>query len=542
MGRPKKSVAARRAAEAKKNSPALKGTQTVVDGVARVKAFYELDLNSYSDAYLTMSGHAGAQFTEWLASIDLSLDALAEVADRHTGQPVMCELVVARWIETKVEGVQAPKMLKDYVSRLALWLRRNGWDASRLDGRSTSGEKLRNGIDSMCAAKPKHIKTQSRPYSSAEMDRIVAAIDANTFDWNDLTVQAMRTYSVLGFAMAMRGGELCHTLRWNMVDVDNEVFNLPGGRVFKHQNEPSTLQVPHNHCLIEACGPNCPVGVLKAWKKTCEEHGIPTIDTLVFPAIRQKAAWNKWATAELFGDKSFIADPVAHNIDLKGDSPKTRTSARGRQSSRYRILWGQACEAAGIQADHQWERISLHGMRSGSATTAVRNGVSVVAVSIRLRHGDIETTSIYVRRQAADTTGLKFISPTQNEELANTETVDADALRKTCEVTHNGVACGRDFEQHIDIDGEKVPACDGHRGRKHAGKTGDELTQPIGYRHMHDGKCEVTHNGVPCGRDYYATKDIAGERVPVCSAHWKRLRKDKTGDDLTKPIKTRKAA
>lgn len=474
MGRPKKS------AVAKRNLPASRSQRTVVDAVAQVKKFVELGLDEHSDAHLRASSLAGAQFTAWLDSNGLSLDVLAEGADRRNGQPVMYELVVCLWIETRAESIKRSKTLKDYVNHLALWLRRNGWDTSRLDSNSTTGKKLRNAIDSMCAAKPKHIKTQARPYTPKEMDSIVAAIDSNSFDWNDLTVQAMRTYAILGFAMAMRGGELCHTLRWDMVDIDGEAFNLPGGKVFKHQDKPATLTIPHNHSPKKNCGQNCPVATLKAWKKTCEQHGIPTTDTLVFPAIRQKAGWNRHTTVAVFGGLPFIADPIAHSVATKGDTPKNRLQARLSHYVRYKNLWGQVCEAADISADHQWQRVSLHGMRRGAATTAVRNGVPEAAVSQRLRHYDIETTSIYIQPQAADTTSLEHISPTQNVTLADTKRVTADELRKTCQVTHNGVACGRPFKQHIDIDGERIPACTSHRDRSvRYGKTGEDLTKPI---------------------------------------------------------------
>ena len=538
MGRPKKS------AVAKRNLPAVRSQRTVVDAVAQVKKFHELDLNDYSSAYLAKSDSLGASLTEWLASIGLSLDVLAEVADRRNGQPVMDATLIALWLETKTESCNPTATLKKYIPAAALWLRRNGWDTSRLDIGSMAGKNLRHATDSMCADKPKHIKTQARPYTPKEIDSIVAAIDANSFDWNDLTVQAMRTYVILGFAMAMRGGELCHTLRWSMVDVEGEVFNLPGGKVFKHQDKPATLTIPHNHPSKKACGTNCPVATLKAWKKTCEEHGIPTVDTLVFPAIRQKAAWNWNSTAAFFGDHSFIADPVAHSVALKGDTPRNRFHARQGQYIRYRKLWDKACNAAGITADHQWQRVSTHGMRRGAATTAVRNGIHEAIVSKRLRHNDIKTTSIYVQREAADTTSLNYISSTQNETLAGTETVTADDMRTTCEVTHNGVACGNDFACHIDIEGERVPACHSHGQRWRKGKTGDELTKPIRDVVVGSGAttCEVTHNGVACGNDFVAHIDIEGERVPACQSHGRRWRSGKTGDELTKPIKTRKAA
>lgn len=473
MGRPKKSAAAQR------ELTAGKGKTSVIDAVAQVKGFHELDLNGYSDHYLTHSARTGKNFTAWLDTNGLSLDDLAARVDRINGQPVMDDLVVTLWVATRAETCKTSTSLKNYVTQIALWLRGNGWNTSRLDSTSRTGKKVRQAVDSMCASKPKHIRTQARPYTPKEIDAIIAAIDANSFDWNELTVQAMRTYVTLGFAMAMRGGELCHTLRWDMVDIDAEVFNLPGGKVFKHQDKPATLTVPHNHSPKKTCGTNCPVAVLKAWKATCEDHGVPTVDTLVFPAVRSKLRWDSPKTAAYFGEKAFIADPVAHATALDDDTPKVRTSARNAQHRRYLKLWHQACKAAGIKADHQWQRTSTHGMRRGAATTAVRNGVPETIVSQRLRHNDIQTTSIYIQPRAADTTELSHISQTQNVELNNTPLAEAANLRKTCEVTHAGVTCNRVFYAHINIHSDRMAACNGHYNRHRRGATDASLTSPI---------------------------------------------------------------
>lgn len=413
MGRPKRIN--------RNDSPAVAGKQvarrgtTVVDAVARVHEIHQLGLNAYSDSTLKGSDQEGDRFEAWLDGIGLTLDALAVVAPVRTGQPVMSSTVLAAYIHSRSQNMNA-ETSRLTLSFVVLFLRRRGWAVHELQGDSISAKRLRGTIRSMHADRPAAPPKRAKALTVADIDLLVDTLDENELGWTPLTVAAMRTLVILGFATSMRGGEMATTLRWNMVDVDRAVFTLPGGRVFKHQDKAARIPIPHNH-QGGSCGDRCPVQVLRDWKATCDAEGVPTVDTLFLPPTRRTKR------SQFIAEAEFVADPIARAVATKGDTPTVRHNAARNLYSRMRDSWNLLCNAAGLSPDHQWQGVTSHGMRRGSATTAARNGVDEVLISQRLRHTDLTTTGLYIDPELSDTTSLTFISDEQNAELAEVELV-----------------------------------------------------------------------------------------------------------------------
>ena len=413
MGRPKRIN--------RNDSPAVAGKQvarrgtTVVDAVARVQDFHQLGLSAYSNRTIAGSDQEGDRFETWLDGIGLTLDALAAVAPVRTGQPVMSSTVLAAYIHARSQNMNA-ETSRQTLNFVVLFLRRRGWAVHELHGDSTSAKRLRGTIRSMHADRPAAPPKQAKALTLSDINVLVDTLDANELGWTPLTVAAMRTFVILGFATSMRGGEMVTTLRWNMVDVNQATFNLPGGRVFKHQDKAVRIPIPHNH-TSGSCGDRCPVQVLRDWKATCDAAGIPTVDTLFLPPTRRTKRSQFIAGAE------FDADPIARAVATKGDTPAVRRNAAKNLYSRMSSSWKLLCSAAGLSPDHQWQGVTSHGMRRGSATTAARAGVDEVLIAQRLRHADLATTSLYIDPELSDTTSLSFISDEQNAELAEVELV-----------------------------------------------------------------------------------------------------------------------
>jgi hypothetical protein len=120
-------------------------------------------------------------------------------------------------------------------------------------------------------------------------------------------------------------------------------------------------------------------------------------------------------------------------------------------------------------------------------------------------------------------------------------TSDQPRLAELCEITHEDVPCGRDARTpqgcFVDIDGEHLTACNAHYLRYRAGHRGDRLTAPI--RNQLARTCELTHDGIHCGRPTAGRVYIDDRELAACNSHMARYRKGRRGDALTRPIRTR---
>ena len=518
-------------------TPAARPTGNLIDAVGRVAALHQLGLSSFSDATINQALFEGERFTAWLLNLGLTLDDLAQDAPRVHGQPIMPRVPVLAFTAERFKTRGDYRTAQKVVNDTSLYLRLHGWDTHLLHGNSSSpAAALRHAIKSMYAEQPHQPRHQAKPFTVADINRLVDTLDENQGDWLPLAVQELKTWVILGYATSMRAGEMVTTLRWSMVDLATPAFHLPGGRVFKHQDKPVSLSIPHNH-QGGSCGDRCPVRVLREWEEASADAGIPTdrdSDAFFLPPVlfSDTAQARQW----IYGDALFCANPIAHAVALHGDTPKVRNDAARSNWSRMQARWDRLVALAGISPDHQWQGVSSHGLRRGSASTAVRNGVDEITVSQRLRHSSINTTSHYIDPQPSDTTELDFISPDQNDALRDLTTTTASATSMHCQVAHHGEPCGRVLFHRITIDGITLAACKAHTERHRTGVTGDDFTKPIGHRRVLGPTCQVAHHGEPCGRATGASIEIDGVYLDSCWAHRARQQDGKTGDDLTRPI------
>ena len=464
------------------NTPAVSGKATVHDAVERAKGFHKAGTEAYSDSSLRSAHQRGTQFTKWLNGYDLDLETLALNADRLNNQPLMQPDIVL-WFLAQTSQNRKLESTLSAIHELALWLRIQGWETSKLRKETKAGKSLRQAVKHLYRNAPKTIRIKAKPLSPADLKLILHTIDTNPMGWNELTQAAMRAYLILGWDGMLRGGEECHTLRWSMVNADTGVFHLPGGRVFKHQDEPVTIPLRHLHPKgRKSCGPRCPVQVLKDWKATCEKHGVPTSgDTLLFPAIRSDLRWNHPRVVAIFGDRAVIPDPIAEKVAQHGDTFKVRDTARHAHYIRYANLFEAVCRHAGINAGHMWQRVTTHGNRRGAIPDAIREqGVHPEIAAKKARHKSVVSTSEYVDLSPADTTELDMITEEQNAEIAGTEAVTATELRRTCQIEHHGTPCGDPkYKGLFELDGKVLFICDAHYKRAWEGKTGEEFTKPL---------------------------------------------------------------
>ena len=122
----------------------------------------------------------------------------------------------------------------------------------------------------------------------------------------------------------------------------------------------------------------------------------------------------------------------------------------------------------------------------------------------------------------------------------------------TCEMTHHGDVCGASVANgtanrvvRTTLDGKTLLLCSGHYNRKRAGKTGDDLTRPVQsktHKHPADATCEIDHHGDVCGASVANERTtqiirttLDGKTLLLCSGHYNRKLRGKTGDDLTRP-------
>ena len=398
-----------------RKTPAVRPSVNITEVVQAAADLERYGTNGYSASAIAAAERSGGKFCEWLATFDLTLDGLADTAPRTFGRPVIPASVVTAFMAAYAETSTAKaESLRAITCHVALYLRINGWDTSSCEARtSETGRALKASVKSLRTDEIV-VRKQARPIVANDLDLLLDAVETYP-GWTDLCRAAMTAYLVTCWSLSLRGGEAACRLTWGMIDLAHGEVRLPGGRVFKKQDDQHILAVPHNHPATDTCGATkhskrCPHAVLAAWRDTCIAYDIPTGDNaLVFPSIRTSTrdtagvSDQRRAQSTLdkkFGDALFIACPIDTS------TPDSTAKTEGNHYDEYRSRYKRLAEQAGVTPDHQWHNGGTHGLRRGSATEAIANGVSPTAVSQRLRHSDTDTTSLYIEPSAPDTTTL----------------------------------------------------------------------------------------------------------------------------------------
>lgn len=506
---------------------------------------------------------AGRRFTRWLSGRGLDLDLVRSCCDRDAaGKPVVpTVLVIAYVADELLRDDVKPGSAENAVGRLVSWFRGTGWDVAHLrrggEGLALLSALVRNHRHDDVEA---HVRVPARPVVAEWVERIAASIEVARDDPSiqPLWVDAMVTYHLVTFYLAMRSRESATHLRWGWISdrgVRVEV-HTPGGYVLKQQARPETIVMPANP------DPDglCPVAQLRRWRQCCIDADIPVDDdALVFPAVRKVLPEHcLTANQPWWGVRLWVADPigdVATAATQQGCDTETVQcrveSARRSHRNRYAREWGAFAIAADFEPRHRFEKISSHGLRRGTATTMRANGAPSAAIAKHLRHLRGSMTDLYIEASelaGPDTRPLFAIDELRrvsDPDVALTELFDGDATLTghdgRCEVVHHGEACGRDFMSHIDVGEGPVPACEAHVARAKKGLRGDALTIPIN-SHRLAPNCEVPHHGEVCGEDTNGGGHVEVDGVPLsaCRGHANRFREGACGDELTRPLHFRR--
>lgn len=430
----------------------------------------------------------GRRFENWLGSLDLTLEDLRQTAPQRQGLPIISAATLAEYVfHNTTVGRGKTLSTKVALAALTAWLRVQGFDTSELQARTTTGDALRRAIEQLCAARDKPA-TRAQPILANDLDSLLDTVQENPMNWSPLACDAMFSYVTATWAMSLRGGETAYRLTWSMIDIDREQLQLPGGRVFKWQDHPHVLRVPHDHAADEQCGARCPIEVLRRWRTTCIESGIPVgPEAYVFPCIRTYSPDHRYGqlptVVAKFGNRLFIADYISEYCNAHTDTTTNRVKAENSITNEYVSRWKILRRYAGITLDRSRQNPGTHGLRRGSATQAARNGTPLAIIGQRLRHGSKSpaATGCYIEPELPDSTGLVEL-PTVSNRTDFEPSLMANPAPKEfhCEIQHQGQRCGRGGHLYLKtIDGNDTLLCRGHYGRLMNGKTTDDLTRPL---------------------------------------------------------------
>lgn len=451
-------------------------------------AAIDLGLRPQSGSYTLSVAQSVGRFESWLSELGLSLEEAAELApkDDH-GDPRISPAVVAAYLVAESRSSnRVSSSTRSALTRLAAGLRMHGWSVVEISGRSLGAQRLRALCDRISPS-PADNPTKAHALTLDELGKLVELVESNPLGWRPLVVQATATWLVTCWMMSLRGGEAVAHLRWGMIDLDRHCVRLPGG-IFKHQHRTHVLPMPPS--------PNESLSVsdrLKTWKIACFEAGMPSDnDALVFPRLRTYQRGCAHRTAEImlervFGEALFLgAPPIRVDDATTADMARLLASenSKAHRVSEYRHRWTRLIAVSSLGAEVASDRkLSTHSLRRGSATTASLNGASVFEIQQRLRHSTIAVTGEYIDRRLPDSRtlfdGLPMLEPCEGIVTELADNPDPKALK--CGVMHEGAACGRALPSasFVELDGRWTPICPPHRSRLRRGRTGADLSAPI---------------------------------------------------------------
>lgn len=279
-------------------------------------------------------------------------------------------------------------------------------------------------------------------------------------------------------------------------------------------------------------------------------------------------------TCELVHDGTRCSDPFAGFVELDGVMVAVCTLHRARyldgrrgpslaEPAAWRPL-GEFCEVGAAETPCDREPLA-HINLGGALLTACpghyqrfHGGITGDALHAPLRHRLDDTCWFAdgdapcerpprrsfevdgIRRTSCATHWSRYCAGQRGAALHVPIAVQR-RLAERCEVPHAGLTCGRDARVpqgcFIVVDGIDVTACGGHYQRYRAGKRGAALTKPI--RNLLASTCELSHDGVACGRKTKGRVFDAGSELAACHSHLARYRKGKRGVALNTPIRSR---
>ena len=503
---------------------------------------------------------AVVRFTKELTKVGFSMDAVRQFAklDEHDRPVFPAEVFCAYavWIATNSDMSESG--LATHLAHLNAGLRAEGWSILHLHGDADQGSKIRRIAKPLAAKKrPRKPARPARINDVSDFFDALEATDTTTGPgtWAPLAKQYMRL-SLSLWPTAVRPSNARSTIKRGWIDIEAECIRVPGKGFKTTVAQGATHKLHHhNDCSAGDCVPRCFFFELAATDKLCEEHGIPTGDNdALFIAIKNGRA----GKGVLFdGGDEWVANPVDYATARYVDAGMSPGVAKGYAvaalMANYRTRWKELIEAAGFEPRHALEQTGEYAMRRGPASEASDAGDSEEQIAIRLGHAPgSRHTAAYLEPTQPDTASLW---QGQFDKLPERKIVELPGIttdtqvfewRSTCEVEHNGDACGNKTKtmHWLEIDGTQFRMCSGHRNRWWKGKRGDDFTKPLGKQAAPvpaDATCEVEHNGTACGRNKDVSQlyriDVDGRSMTACDTHKTRWDQGKRGDDLTKPFR-----
>ena len=507
-------------------------------------------------------------FVKVMDGLGVSVDDIKATADLDAhGYPIFPVGPLQCWVVVKLATSTATAdSLINGLNCIIQQLRSDRWATVHLTARHPDGvgKKIRNQIRSGRIDTPKPNKKKARPIFVADLDDMADQIVANPFGWTPLCVAAQKAWTVVSWYMVGRPGEYSYRLRWKHVDLEDLWVTVPP-YTFKTNRETLQSEIPHrSECKPGNCHRNCAVDVLRSYRQTLIDHGVPVDgEALVWPTVRTTATTDVKNAGTLradrkFGDALFVADPMSDRIAAAkatgDDEGVAQGDAESQHSSRYRERWDKVAAAIDFTVENDWQRVAPHGMRRGGIQTIIRNGGTILLACQRAGHAALAMTGEYTTTDPVDTSMLMAgeITPATPAAVTSRQDLPKDcepAPPVTCQVPHKGKLCGNKIRFNtLTIDGNKVRVCGSHYRRFADGLRGDELTKPIAVTRPPtpaptDRRCQLPHNGTLCDNtDAYdmgwinVNDDGTTVDYFVCGAHLTRWRKGKQGDALTKPI------
>lgn len=409
------------------------------------------------------------RFVRWLEQADIGFEEVKSAAPRgEHGQPVIPWLLVEAWISSLIRADQIkPRTLGQYFHDLMRWFKVEGWTNGD-SARARISERVANyRIDDTDAHQRQVTRPVLEEDVESITNAIDSWFDAPKV--TDLWVESQRTFHLVGSISACRISELTTHARWSWFEDHGDHFVMvsPGENLLKYQPNPVTVIIPERgdrYCPVaqirrwkaacEAAGipTDGQAMFLPQVRKWSPMKAVPRIeaDAVDKFAIAELAGISpitagKWLQAagiescgkdgrrklypaddvqsvldnrvangtgiggskeaERFGDRMFIADPIAERLAdptfSPDEDPEARlANARAGHVQTYRSAWQAAAQAAGFVARHRFEKVAPHGLRRGRATCMAMNGAHVLTIAYHLRHGSNQVVARYLDAEA----------------------------------------------------------------------------------------------------------------------------------------------